>query len=325
MREYDYKSSFAFYIKDYIAEMRAIGYKFEWGAEDLFRFDRFCCEERHVGADLYRDIVEAWGKRRPHESIRRQAGRISCVRGLAHYITKIGGNAYIAPRTGSAIKRYAYQPHIYTSDEIRRLLIACDLTAPCPVSPRRYIVMPMAIRLIYGCALRISEARHLEVRDVDLKDATLTIRHTKFGKSRIVPIAEGLAEKCRSYYREVLQGKSDQYPFLPSHKGSFYSSDAIYEFFRQALHRAGIPHTGDGPRIHDLRHTAACRCLSRWVQDGRDITNCLPYLSAYLGHEDLRGTQHYLRLTAEMHPELIDATEKGCSWMIPEVMSYETD
>lgn len=62
-----------------------------------------------------------------------------------------------------------------------------------------------------------------------------------------------------------------------------------------------------------------------WVRSGRDITNCLPYLSAYLGHEDLRGTQHYLRLTAEMYPSVVSDMEKSCSWMIPEVCSDETD
>jgi integrase len=183
----------------------------------------------------------------------------------------------------------------------------------------------MALRLIYGCALRVSEAAHLEIRDVDLDDGALMIRATKFNKSRVVPMADGLGRRCRQYADDLLEGKPKDYPFLPSHKGRFYDIGTIYGFFRQALHKAQIPHTGKGPRIHDLRHSAVCRCLANWVRGGKDITNALPYLSAYLGHEDLRGTQHYLRLTAEMYPDILDEMERNSSWMIPEVTGYEAD
>lgn len=68
-----------------------------------------------------------------------------------------------------------------------------------------------------------------------------------------------------------------------------------------------------------LRHTFAVHCLKNWVLGNRDITNCMPYLSAYLGHEDLRGSQHYLRLTADLYPDIVAKVEKNCSWIIPEV------
>jgi integrase len=306
-------------------EMRSAGYRFEHGAAMLARFDRFCHEQGYAGESLGQQVVNAWCGRRPHESARTQERRISPVRGLARHIIRIGGQAHVAPFQRSRLQRYDYQPHIFTADEIRRLLAASDSFAPSPVSSRRHIVMPMAIRLIYGCALRISEAAHLSISDVDLTAATLSIRNTKFNKTRVVPMAEGLADRCRQYADRLLSEKSGDYPFLPSNRGGFYSRDAIYDFFRQALHRAGIPHSGIGPRVHDLRHSAACRCLTNWVRSGKDITNALPYLSAFLGHEDLRGTQHYLRLTAEMYPDMVEGMERVCSWMIPEVSCGEAD
>jgi integrase len=325
MRDSGYESVFASHINSYIAEMRSVGYKFDIAAYVLFRFDRFCCDQALSGPGLEREIVEAWCAKRPHESVRTQANRIYPVRGLARHIIKAGGSAYVAPFTGLKIERNSYQPHIFAESEIKRLLASCDAFDPCPASPRRHVVMPMAIRLIYGCALRVSEAVHLKIDDVDLDDGTLTIRATKFNKSRIVPMAEGLTSRCRQYACDLLQGKPTDYPFLPSHRGGFYDIGTVYGFFRQALHKAQIPHTGKGPRVHDLRHSAACRCLTNWVRNGKDITNALPYLSAYLGHEDLRGTQHYLRLTAEMYPDIIVETEKSCSWMIPEVTDHEAN
>jgi integrase len=319
MSKHEYASVFKTQIHDYMGQMRSVGYHFDTAAEVLWRFDRFCLEQGYADSNLSRFIVEGWNKRRPHESIRTQLQRISAVRGLARHIVRSGKEAFVTPGTNMGTERYSYQPHIFTSDEMGRLLAACDSFVPCPASPRRHIVMPMLIRLTYGCALRISEARKLEVRDVNLSEGTLTIRNTKFNKSRIVPVADGLTRNLGAYHETLLVGKADDYPFFPSHRGCVYSHAGIYCFFREALYRAGIPHTGKGPRIHDLRHTAACRCLQEWARTGRDLTNCLPYLSVYLGHEDLRGTQHYLRLSAEMYPDIVCDVEKSCSWMIPEV------
>jgi integrase len=263
MHDSGYESAFASRILSYIAEMRSVGYKFDNAAEMLFRFDRFCLEGQHTGPELGREVVEAWCEKRPHESARTQSNRIYPVRGLALHIIKAGGSAYVAPFTDWRTKRYAYQPHIFTEDEMRRLLAASDAFEPCPVSPRRHVVMPMALRLIYGCALRVSEAARLEIRDVDLDDGALMIRATKFNKSRVVPMADGLGRRCRQYADDLLGGKPKDYSFLPSHKGRFYDIGTIYGFFRQALHKAQIPHTGKGPRIHDLRHNGFSGVMGR--------------------------------------------------------------
>jgi integrase/recombinase XerD len=93
------------------------------------------------------------------------------------------------------------------------------------------------------------------------------------------------------------------------------------------LRKAGISHLGrgKGPRIHDLRHTFAVNCLKKWVLEGKDLNSLLPYLSAYLGHEDMRGSQRYLRLTADLYPDLTTKIEETCSYIIPEVKMYETN
>ena len=47
------------------------------------------------------------------------------------------------------------------------------------------------------------------------------------------------------------------------------------------------------------------------------MTNLLPYLSAYLGHVDFRGTQYYLRLTAELYPDMIRQIQAVLGPVIP--------
>lgn len=81
---------------------------------------------------------------------------------------------------------------------------------------------------------------------------------------------------------------------------------------------ADIPHTGQGPRIHDFRHGLAVENLRRWSTVGKDLLNLIPYLSAYMGHTDFRATQYYLRLTAEIYPEMMEKMEAACMDIIPE-------
>ena len=71
-----------------------------------------------------------------------------------------------------------------------------------------------------------------------------------------------------------------------------------------------------GP-LHDLRHTFAVHCLKSWVRSGTDLTVALPYLSTYLGHTGLKGTQHYLRLTAELYPDIVVAMDKKFGYLLP--------
>ena len=104
-------------------------------------------------------------------------------------------------------------------------------------------------------------------------------------------------------------------PMFPSPKG-FYRGWSVSTTFRQLLVVAGIPHTDDGPTLHSLRHSFACHRIMRWAREGTDVNAMLPVLSAYLGHASLRGTERYLRLTAEMMPELRESVER-LSWVIP--------
>lgn len=312
-------------IAEYIEEKRAVGYKYIKGSSLLKQFDTLATRKHLVKKKLPRELVLLWTEKRPNETDSSRNGRISIVRGLAKYMVRLGYEAYIFPDATVTIDRYSYVPYIFSEGELRSIFTVCDNYPVSDTSPNRHLILPLLFRMLYGCGLRISEALNLKLNDVDLKQGTLFIRDTKFGKERIVPMAETLTKRCRLYAGIIHNYDSCNAFFFPSPYGGRYKESTIYKLFRGVLWKAGISHSGKGPRLHDIRHTFSVHCLGKWVSNKEDLTNLLPYLSAYLGHVDLRGTQHYLRLTADLYPKIIASVEENFLSLIPEVSFYEAD
>jgi len=328
MHEYQpFLSVLAVPIAGFIAEKRAVGHKFEKGASSLRCFDAFLEGRSLQQPDLPKQLVLEWTARNPNETVSTQNGRISLLRGLATYMNRVGYAAYVYPKAVTPVSRYAYIPYIFSSAEIKSILTTADHYPACNVTPNRHLFLPLLLRVLYGCGLRISEALNLTLQDVDLVGGTLSIRHAKFNKERILPMADSLTKRCQEYLKAAGVRRKGNLFFFPSPFGGRYSESTTYTLFRDVLRRSGISHLGrgKGPRIHDFRHTFAVSCLKQWVLNGRDINNALPYLSAYLGHEDLRGTQRYLRLTADLFPDLMSRIENTCAYILPEVKWNEAD
>lgn len=317
-----FKSILGESMTGYIEEKRAVGYKYKKGPSLLKQFDTLATKENLTEIELPKSLVLLWTKKRPNETVSTRNGRISMARGLATYMARLGYKAYIFPNAAISIERYSYVPYVFSEEEIKNIFTICDSYSVSKTSPNRHLILPLLFRILYGCGLRISEAVNLKLKDIDLNQGTLYIRDTKFGKERIIPMAETLTERCRLYINKIHQFKSPETFFFSSPYGGSYKGSTIYTLFREVLWKAGISHSGKGPRLHDLRHSFAVHCLKRWVINEEDITNLLPYLSAFLGHEDLRGTQHYLRLTADLYPASV---EQNFSALIPEVSLNETD
>jgi integrase/recombinase XerD len=199
----------------------------------------------------------------------------------------------------------SHPPYIYSLSELRALTSAAKAlsTAYTPLRPRTYSVL---LLLLYGSAIRIGEALSLCLCDVDLVNRVLTIRETKFYKSRLVPIGHKLARALADYCKErrrlpLPQGESSSLFCTRSGRQVYYTVAA--KQFRQLRVAAGI-HTRGGPRaqpsLHDIRHTSATHHLITWYREGKDVQRMLPYLSTYLGHVSIESTQLYLSLTPEL-------------------------
>jgi len=306
-------------LDGYVKEQRAVGYKYSKSASLLRRLDGYLVKNHLTEKRLPKELVLSWTAKKPNETDSNRNGRISIVRGFAKYMVRLGYEAYIYPPAAVTIARYSYVPYIFTGGEIQDIFVSSDNYPVSEISPHRHLVLQLLMRMLYGCGLRISEALNLKRGDVDLENGILFIRNAKFGKERLVPMAETLTKRCRQYSHDVHKSDIADNYFFPSPYGGHYKEGTIYQLFRELLWRAGISHSGKGPRLHDLRHTYSVHCLKNWVSEGKDLTQLLPYLSTYLGHVDLRGTQHYLRLTAELYPSITASVEKHFSYLIPEV------
>lgn len=308
MRDLTFKGPFAEYIASHISLKRAIGYKFEADAESLMRFSIFTAEKYPNATTLTREMVLDWCSKKSYEAQATQCTRASILRQLAIHMDNIGLDAYILPK-GYYPTEEQYIPHIFTEDELQRFFSATDKCRYVSECPHRHLIMPVFFRMIYSCGLRPQEARLLKTEDVDLNEGILAIEHSKKDNSRLVPMSATLTACCRDYVTGI--GDSDW--FFPGLNGNPMTAGNAYHNFRRFLWKAGISHggRGKGPRIYDFRHAHACHCLKKWVADGRDLTVYLPILKTYMGHDSFEDTAYYLRLTADVYPDITIKLE-GC-------------
>ena len=324
--ECEYRGVLAPLCKAFITEKRAVGYDYQSEAERLSDFSRFSENFIIPINTLPKEVVKAWIAPRPMEADRTRYHRFSTMCQFAEYMVRIGYPAYIPSSTEAGKRHKSFVPYIFTHDEIRRFFNTVDAMQPAErtSAPRRHLVMPVLFRLMYCCGLRLSEATALKGDDVDLHSGILTVRDSKFGKSRYIPMSEELTDFCGKYAATRLIGNPDDW-FLPARDGGYYGNQSVYTAFRELIRKAGISHggRGKGPRVHDLRHTFAVHCLQKWTENGADITTALPYLREYLGHEHFSATEQYLRMTAEVYPEISVLMQEQYGYIVsaPEVVS----
>lgn len=198
-------------------------------------------------------------------------------------------------------------PYIYSRDELRRLFDP----ATVEISRRGAIQLDAVtfrtlLLLLYGAGLRFGEATRLTLADVDLAQAILTIRATKFYKSRLVPVGPQLAASLDGYMHlrpRAGLAQAETVFLLSNQDGSPLASSTVQAAFDALRRIAGVHATPGGrsiPRLHDLRHSFAVHSLTAWYRQGANVQRLPPILSTYLGHADLEGTKVYLSMTPEL-------------------------
>lgn len=302
---------------------RSSGYKAEGLAKILHRFINYAEEWEPGITTVTKSAAEKWASMSPHEAPANQCRRMSAVKELSKYLISEGIPAYIYPKQKVAPSNFT--PYIFTDEELAKFFFACDNTKT-PNLVRKDVVS-LIFRMLYSCGLRASEALSLTVRDVDLVQGTIFIKDSKFGKERLLPIHDNLLKRMKIYHSNVLTFCGPDAPFFPNGRNAAYSTSGLYSMFRERLLAAGISHggKGNGPRVHDLRHTFAVHSLRKAVKNGEDINSMLKYLSVYLGHSGVISSENYLRLTADLYPDIICKME-GQFDVIPDMEdTNETD
>ena len=321
---FEYKSSLSEFMRAFLEEKRALGYKYEKEARILWEMDRFLLEQGVTTPELPKRAVEKWVEKRPNEKRKNQQYRLNFTKRFSAYLQTMGCDAYYPDFTIASRDEYDFTPYIFSNEELSKILSYFESMAPSGAYPKGHIVWPMLFKTLICCGLRLGEAAKLRVRDVDLSHGVLLIREAKHGKTRPVPLSDSLWADYIAYSAKIHGASQGEDFFFPNARGNSHHIRMIYRKFREALWHSGIPHKGRGygPRAHDLRHTFAVRCMQKIQKNKGDIVTSLPYLSAYLGHVDMKMTQIYLRLIAENYPELI---RKQCDYLGDTIPTWEAD
>ena len=293
-------------IDNYVMWQRSLGAKFESGARTLNRFCNALTSDIDCDAVSREDVCNFLSGNGVRLTGYRH-NKYSTLNGFYRYAINRG---YVSqsplPAPDEEPQRpSAAPPYIFSKDEVRRLLDAIEQTA----SQRRKLdpdTLQALLLVLYGTGLRISEALNLTLADADLKEQVLTIRDTKFFKSRLVPIGDQLAGVMRTYITLRLRRplpKDMNSTVFACPDGSALTYGIVRSNFAKLLSAAGIRSADDGrrtPCLHSFRHGFAVNRLTSWYREGADVQRLLPVLATYLGHANLSGTQVYLSMTPEL-------------------------
>jgi len=286
-------------IEQYISLRQSLGSPFAEDAKILRAFGRARGARASIGGVRVKHVDAFLGKARPVTET--WFGKLSRLRGFFQYAVSRGYITTAPLPTVMPKQPPAFVPYIYTQEELRRILQAIKL-----LSHKNRVFEPATIRTMilvyYGAGLRLSEAIHLTRADVDLNKSILTIRNTKFGKTRLIPVGPQLRQVLVQYDRTRPKRRPADAPFFATVKGGPIRTKMLHWNFRLLRDLTGIRRTDvrQQPRIHDLRHTFAVHRLTSWYKQGADVQRLLHQLSVYLGHAHLQDTQVYLSMTPEL-------------------------
>jgi len=300
-------------IQEYVRMRRALGFKLREAGKGLLSFATFM--EQHRAPYITQALALAWAQEPSKAPPAYWARRLSFVRGFARYRSATDPRTQI-PATGLfPFRPKRARPYLYSDAEIRDLLqAALNLPYRRKCDKLRPWIYHCLLGLLSVSGLRLGEAAHLELQDVDLQAGVLTIRGAKFGKNRLVPLhastCKVLAEYLRRRKRHWGQRAVSSYLFV-SCSGYRLDEAEIHRTFYALSRQIGLrgPSDSHGPRLHDFRHRFATHTLVNWYRSSQDPERKLPLLSAYLGHVEVANTQWYLSGSPELMREAMRRLE----------------
>jgi integrase len=287
-------------LEEYLAVRRALGFKLTEAGHVLPDFLSFL--ERQGSSHITTELALRWARQPVSVVPAYWAQRLGFVRGFARYHAATDPRTEIPPQ-GLLPDRYIRKPpYIYSHREIVRLIeTASRLPSTTGLRPWTYSTL---LGLLAVTGMRISEPIALDRQDVDLARGVLTIRRTKFGKSRLVPIHPSTQRALLSYARrrDRIHPRPKTPSFFVSDRGTRLTHWTVRWTFVRLSRQIGLRGSSDrfGPRLHDLRHRFAVQTLLGWYRAGAHVERHLPELATYLGHGHVTDTYWYLSAVPEL-------------------------
>jgi len=298
------------HLTEYVAARRALGTRLKEPAQTLRQFVRFLARRKNRFITIH--LALEWSQQSRDVQRATWARKLSMVRQFARWMSVIDPRHQVPPRRLLNVRHRRGRPHIYSDDEITRLMAEAGRLKSA--NGMRALTMRTLIGLLAATGLRPGEAAGLERDDVNLGAQLLTIRKSKYGKSRLVPIHHSTAAALKRYAAErdrIFRIPSIAF-FFVSERGTGLEMGEVRRWLCKISRACGLRkkseghRCGHGPRLQDLRHTFATRRLVEWYKAGGNVAVQMPKLATYLGHSSVGCTYWYI----EAVPELLQlATE----------------
>lgn len=288
-------------IEGLVRFKRALGRRYVATSRLLDQFHRFAqhyTRSSDSSSVMLDELVKAWlvreGTRKPTTT----ASQFSAIRELCRYRRRGDPRGYVPERSLAPRRGPKFMPYPLSRAQVRALLLAARWH---PGKKFGGQMLHLLLVILYCTGLRVGEALRLQLPDVDLRTHIFLIRESK-GKTRIVPFGADLARLIRRYLRTRAAYSATANTLLLNLDGCALSTNSTSNLIRKLWRRLGVkpPRGRVGPRAYDLRHAFAVHRLTRWYAQGVDLHARLPWLSAYLGHENLLGTEAYLHATPQL-------------------------
>lgn len=286
-------------VQEYLKFRRSCGYQLEAPGKELMLFARYAALVGHKGP-LTTELAVRWAKLPQDANPRYWATRYDIVRRFAEYRFLFDPATEIPPKGLLGPSKRRLSPHIYSDGEIAAFLQAASQLAPTDgLHPHTYVTL---FGLLVSTGLRISEALNLSRQDAGLETGVLTIKETKFRKSRLVPVHPSTLQALRRYskFRDSYHPGSRSKMFFLAEKGTPLNYRGVLYVFIKLRRELGWRGADRKPRIHDFRHTFAVRRLLKWYEEGANLDQKILALSTYLGHAQVTDTYWYLSAVPEL-------------------------
>jgi len=297
-------------VENYLTMRRSLGFKLRNTGYNLRHFVSFMEEQR--ASIITTDLALRWAQQPQDVQPATMATRLSFVRSFARYWSATDPRTEIPPMGLLPHRPKRATPYLYSDEEIQRLLKAArNLPPSSGLRPWTYYTL---LGLMAVTGMRIGEVVRLDRADVDLEQGLLTVRLTKFSKSRLIPLHRSTVKELKLYLhrRDQLYPQPSTPRFFLSNQGTPLADDIVRWTFIRLSRQIGLRKVGDsfGPRLHDFRHRFAVTTLLHWYRTGVNVEQRLPVLSTYMGHAHVTDTYWYLSAVPELLALTKDRLEK---------------
>ena len=297
------------FMRDHVALMRSRGYQYEAQAHWLLRFDRFLQAHPELAGEPLETMLTHWAAAKPTRNHAAECQKLGRILTKARYrLDPSIPPKRFNPRSQREVARQHRRPHIFSPADIRRMLDVAR-SYPSPHAPLRPFSLYTMVLLAYCSGLRRGELARFDLGDVDLQSAMITVRETKFYKTRILPLSDSVMAELRAYLDARRRAGAPQDPqsglFWQDHFNDRYAPVVVSTMITNVMRRAGFkpPSGRTGPRVHDLRHSMVVNRILQWYRSGINPQDRLRFLSTYMGHRDINSTLVYITVTQDLLQE----------------------